>query len=398
MHDVVIVGCGPAGATVARYLAKLGHDVLVFEKDVFPRDKPCGGGFSYNLIREFPYLRKRECEFLEGICRTGVLHSPNRMTILKGQVDMAVTLREVFDNVLYEEACDAGANVIQNTRVKEISFTQEFVSVMTNHGNETRARIIIGADGSNSIVARKTELNTRWASNSITACRVMEVPLNPEFIKETYGEELEYHFYANPFGLPGYGWLFPKRMTVNVGIGFVGTHAMGLPKLFDSFVRVVKKDSLLPDSITLMDVRGALVPTGGALEKTISDRCILIGDSAGMVNPMTGGGIAYAMQASKIAAKVLNDFIQEDRLSSKDLQKYERAWRNDFGYEFGPLVRIQKIFTSPIASTLFEIGQRDEKLQSMVSQAMAESSDDKLDKRGILLRTLYVCLREAFHL
>ncbi|MFX1603937.1 MAG: FAD-dependent oxidoreductase, partial [Promethearchaeota archaeon] len=112
MHDVAIIGAGPAGATAARYLAKTGFDVYLIDRDQFPRDKPCGGGFSPDLIDDFPYLKSRTNKFLKGVCRIGVLHSPNRRTVLKGRADMAVALRKDFDNVLYEAAIDAGARSI----------------------------------------------------------------------------------------------------------------------------------------------------------------------------------------------------------------------------------------------------------------------------------------------
>ena len=109
MYDVAVVGAGPAGSTTARYLAMAGHRVCLIDKDLFPRDKPCGGGFSPALIDEFPYLRSRQSEFLQDICHVGVLHSPNRRIVLRGKADMAVALRTHFDNILLEAAIDAGA-------------------------------------------------------------------------------------------------------------------------------------------------------------------------------------------------------------------------------------------------------------------------------------------------
>ena len=83
MHDVIVIGAGPGGATVSRYLASLGLEVLMIDKDSFPRDKPCGGGFSQTIIDDFSYLKSRARDFLKGIARVGVIHSPNRRITLE---------------------------------------------------------------------------------------------------------------------------------------------------------------------------------------------------------------------------------------------------------------------------------------------------------------------------
>ncbi|MHA2005599.1 MAG: NAD(P)/FAD-dependent oxidoreductase [Candidatus Thorarchaeota archaeon] len=221
MFDVAVIGAGPGGSTTARYLAKQGYDVCLIDKDRFPRDKPCGGGFSTHLVDEFPYLKKRENEFLKGICRVGVLHSPNRMTVMRGRVDMAVALRTDFDNVLFESAVDAGATSLTGKRAKSIDISKESATIRFQDGSDFTARAIVGADGVTSMVARSTGLNTKWSSRDVSACRVVEIPVNPTFVEDLYTADREYHFFANLGGLPGYGWIFPKFDTVNVGLALI---------------------------------------------------------------------------------------------------------------------------------------------------------------------------------
>ena len=396
MFDVAVIGAGPGGATASRYLAKQGLKVCMIDKDHFPRDKPCGGGFSEGLLDEFPYLRKREEEFLKGVARVGVVHSPNRKIILRGTVDMAVALRTDFDNVLYESAIEEGAEALVGVRAKSVRFHDEYSEVMIKGAESIKARVVIGADGVSSMVARETGLNRRWPSSMITACRVAEVPAKYIEIIDRYSENLDYHFYANLGGLPGYGWIFPKRDTINIGLGIVGTHSQGLPRVFDAFVRYLKREDLLMQNADLSGARGALVPTGGPISKSYVDRCILLGDSVGMVSPLTGGGIAYAMRAAKHATSVLTKALETDDFGSSTLCEYENLWRKDFGNEFNDQLLAQKIFTSPFTDLLFEIGSRDTKIQEMVSEAMAESSDEGIDVKRLVLRTLYVCLKASF--
>ncbi|MDF1541272.1 MAG: FAD-dependent monooxygenase, partial [Candidatus Thorarchaeota archaeon] len=197
MYDVAIVGAGPAGATAARFLGKMGYRVILIDRDTFPRDKPCGGGFAYGLVNEFGYLKRREKEFLQGICKVGVLHSPNRRIVLRGKVDMAVALRYDFDNVIFESAIETGIKSITGQRVKVIAIKADSVEIGLQNGENFEARVVVGADGVGSIVAREYGLHRRWPSSAITACRVAEVPEKLSFIDEVYTENKDYHFWAN---------------------------------------------------------------------------------------------------------------------------------------------------------------------------------------------------------
>ncbi|MFW9805905.1 MAG: NAD(P)/FAD-dependent oxidoreductase [Candidatus Thorarchaeota archaeon] len=398
MYDVIVIGAGPGGATASRYLAKKGLNVCMIDKDTFPRDKPCGGGFSKSIIDNFPYLKPRTSDFMKGIAKVAVLHSPNRSIVLEGRAEMIVTLRTDFDNVLFEEAVDAGAVTLTGIRAKTLAVDSNQVSVVLSNGETVRSRVLVGADGVTSMVARETGLNQSWPSSSVTACRVCEVPVSTNEIIERYTHDLKYHFFVNLGGQPGYGWCFPKRETINVGLGIVGTQAQGLPLKFETFTKFLVKKNLLPNAPNLKGAKGALVPTAGPIKQTVTDRCVLLGDSAGQVSPITGGGISYAMTAAKYAAKVISSAVEKERLDSDSLNLYQRLWQSDFGNDFRHQLLAQRIFTGQFTDLLFLIGSKDKKIQTMVSESMSESSDGDIDVRQLVLRTLMVCLREALHI
>jgi len=398
MYDVVVIGAGPAGSTASRYLAKKGLKVCLIDKDSFPRDKPCGGGFSTSLIEEFPYLKRRTDEFLKGTARIGDLHSPNRRVILRGKVDMALTLRIDFDNVLFESALEEGVDSLEGTRAKSVTFHQDYSEIILSGGDSIKGSAVLGADGVTSMVARESGLQKRWPTNSITACRVAEVPATGNQILERFTEDLHYHFFANFGGSPGYGWIFPKQDTINIGLGIVGTHAQGLPRLFNGFVRYLQHQDFLMKNADLSSTKGALVPTGGPVKKSFIDKCLIVGDAAGMVSPLTGGGIAYAMKAARYASAVLVSAFEENTLGEDRILQYEKMWQNEFGNEFKEQLLVQKLFTGPFTDLLFEIGKRDVHIQEMVSESMVESSEVELDVKKLLMRTLLVCLRGALNL
>ena len=140
------------------------------------------------------------------------------------------------------------------------------------------------------------------------------------------------------------------------------------------------------------------MPTAGTIQKTYADRILLVGDSAGMVSPITGGGIAYAMRAGRIAASVVENNFADDAFDEKSLALYEKLWQSDFGYEIEPQLLAQKIFTSSLTDTLFEIGRRDPIIQEIVTNAMSESNSEGPDIKKLITRTLLVCLRGGLHL
>ncbi|MHA2320699.1 MAG: FAD-dependent monooxygenase [Candidatus Thorarchaeota archaeon] len=369
MYDVIVIGSGPGGATASRSLANLGLEVCMIDKDAFPRDKPCGGGFPQTITNEFSYLKPRAHEFLKGIARAGVVHSPNRQIVLEGRLDI--------------------------TRAKKVVIQDDGVTVALSEGKSVQGKVLIGADGVTSMVARETQLNRRWQSSGVTVCRVCEVPASTQDILSRYTEDLKCHFFTNFGGQPGYGWVFPKRETINIGLGIVGTHASGLPRMFDAFVWFLKKRNLLPEVSDISTAKGALIPTAGPIKQTVTNRCVLIGDSAGHVSPISGGGIVYAMRAARHASHVIANAIENDTLDVATLRRYQRLCQSDFGNDFRNQLIAQKLFTGPFTDLLFHIGSKDEKIQEIVSESMSESSDEAIDVKQLAIRTLMVCLREA---
>jgi digeranylgeranylglycerophospholipid reductase len=398
MYDIAVVGAGPSGSTAAMYLAKMGFNVCLFEKVGFPRDKPCGGAFGLDLLTNFAWLGRKSQEFLSGVCRRAVVHSPNRVHTLKSDVEMAVALRTDFDNAIYESALEHGTDAFIPHRVKRVRISNESVKISTAKGGDVESRVIIGADGVNSLVAREVGLMTKWPRGSLVPCNVAEIPARGSQLLDFYGVEKEYHFFTDVGGHPGYGWIFPKSETVNVGLGEIDTHSAGLPRRFRAFIRMLQRDGFLMEDADLSRTRGGLVPVRGPIPKTYANRCLLVGDSAGMVNPLTGGGIALAMRAARMAARVLESSLGEDTLSEISLSSYQNLWTRDFGSNMRTLLLAQRVATSSMLDVLFEIASRDKLISEKVGQSFSEASDVSFDVSWLALRTALVCFKSAFHI
>jgi flavin-dependent dehydrogenase len=174
MHDVIIAGGGPAGAIAAERAAKKGLSVLVLEKAEYPRDKTCGGGVSQKAL---DVIRGIDKGLIEREIFGAKIFLPDyqNFTGRAGSRVAVTTMRRKLDHWLINRAEDSGTRVRDNEPVKDIKFSKDHVEVATPK-NRYQSRMIVGSDGVNSTVARKSGIRTRWGSE-ICLCLETEVEL-----------------------------------------------------------------------------------------------------------------------------------------------------------------------------------------------------------------------------
>ena len=213
MYDIIIAGGGPAGAVAAERAAQKGLSVLVLEKETYPRDKTCGGGVSQKALDAIGGIDKGLIEreiFGANIFLPDYQNFTGR---LDGRIGVT-TMRRDLDHWLINRAEDSGARVCDNEPVKDIKFSKDFVEVATPV-DKYKARMIVGSDGVNSTVARKSGIRTRWGSD-ICLCLETEVKLGETLVAECVETEIAEFYFRGPWS---YGWVFPKRDRLSVGIG-----------------------------------------------------------------------------------------------------------------------------------------------------------------------------------
>jgi geranylgeranyl reductase family protein len=306
MHDLVIVGGGPSGATCARRAARNGLDVVLLEKELHPRQKLCGGALTQrvtNLI-DFDIEHTVQTHFCggrvysqSGECLEGSLS--NYMGHLVDRTD--------FDHCLLKEARKAGAQVEEGVEAVALEQTRSGIRVLTL-GDSYKAHLVVGADGVNGIVARQTGLRNRWSSDSVALCIATDIPMEQDEIVRTMSmTDSEFLGIDLYFGIVdiGYGWCFPKRSKLNVGIGCRMDKAARLRDHWKSFLKRVEK--LKGVSLKFPGYSAFRVPFGGRPGRYVARRTMLVGDSAGFVSPVTGEGIYYAMLSGVLAADVASE-------------------------------------------------------------------------------------------
>ncbi|MFX1534592.1 MAG: geranylgeranyl reductase family protein [Promethearchaeota archaeon] len=359
--DILIVGAGPAGATLATLIARKGFSVGLIDKTSFPRDKACAGAVILDIFEELPYLKKHRERMFECTTSYGIFHSPDCKTQVKLPLKLGACLREKFDMILVEEATKNKAHFITNERVFSLERKTDNIVVQTK-SNTYEARVVVGADGANSVIAKKAFVISPLKRQRSYLCRVYDFPYDKEKLIEFYSDEKTFQVFAKLAGYAqtGYGWLFPKKQHICVGFGISSSENLSSQSLFLKFLQFLFSKALLPEELATKSIlksalrsRSALCPIGGLREAVSEDRVLLVGDAGGFVAPITGMGILDAVVSAKIAAKVIIKGFQEDNLAI--LSQYDFLCRNRFQKPYKKALRVQKIALSPLTSPLFRI-------------------------------------------
>jgi geranylgeranyl reductase family protein len=294
--DVAIVGAGPAGSTAAHRLARAGARVLVVDKARFPRDKPCGGGLTYRAVRELPVDVSSVVE--DTVDRFEVrLRYGRSIERTSSEPLCLMTQRRRLDELLARACAREGAELREGVRVSSIGPDEDGVTLEVD-GAPVRARALLGADGVNGPVARATGLEQQ---HRIGVALEGNLPYR---VSNTLLLGVERERFAGRLVLElgnvpgGYGWVFPKGDHVNFGIG--GWESEG-PRLRQHLARLCAEHGV--DARDLTDVRGYRLPMRRPDASPARGRIALIGDAAGLVDPLSGDGMYEAFVSARIAAE-----------------------------------------------------------------------------------------------
>lgn len=334
--DVIIIGAGPAGSTAAKNCADYGLETVLIEKQSIPRIKPCGGGVSLKALK----LIKGEVpdRLIEQKVKGFRFFSPSldSVDLVSKELIGISTERDKFDEFLTHLSIESGCKFIQSDGVTDLSIDKGGVLCKLDSGKTVKGSIIIGADGANGVIAKKAGIRQKWASDEVGLCLESDISLSKADMSKLNLDIFEFYFINIPFG---YGWLFPKRSSISIGIGGGLAYLNKPQNIFEDFCNTVSK--LKNINLKEHKFREHLAPAGGFNRKIVADKTILVGDAAGFIDPFTGEGIYYAMRSGQIAANACKKAIDKKETSRAFFEKnYGKACNEDFIKDLKVALRI----------------------------------------------------------
>ena len=330
--DVVVIGAGPGGSSVAFNCAKAGLNVILLEKlQQIGLYKRCAEGLSLGSLKiiEENLGTKIPQKCIAQIINGAIVYAPNGKSVI---IDFeenagAIMERKIFDKWLAYQASKEGAYVQAKTNVYDIIKENDFIkgvkAEFEGEKFEIKSKITVAADGVESIIARKAGLNT---TNQL-------INIDSGFQYEMSNLKIEdpnkiYLWFGNKIAPRGYVWLFPKGKDIaNVGIGVAMSEKPAkyyLDKFIENHPEIFENSSIL-------EINAGGIPVGGFLENMVLNGFLVVGDAAHQVNPIHGGGLKEATVAGKIAANAIVNAIKKNDFSEKILFEYNKMWWKERG-------------------------------------------------------------------
>ncbi|MFX1571675.1 MAG: NAD(P)/FAD-dependent oxidoreductase [Promethearchaeota archaeon] len=350
IYDVCIVGAGPAGSTCAFYLTQKGIIPLILEKKEFPRDKICGDAFTQRAqihLERMGILQKLIEENKGRWTAQGGLVSPRRIVYTgdsyaqtKSHLVIAVK-RKIIDELLCKTAVEAGSILIENYSVKGVSFDEnmDYWIIHPKKGEKQLyyAKILVLADGASSHIAQSLGIvkgspqavcsrsyvkagTYKFDQDGICVIPMNLVPGYCALLREA-DDDLVLCCYILPFG---------KTRTEN---------------LYKIHHDLIENDPFISKALgpnaELEEMKAAPIRFGGT-SQSYDNNLLLVGDAAGMIDPLTGEGLQYAMDAAEIAADIIVAAFKKNDFTKKFLKQYQRKWMKSFGKDFKWSIRMAR--------------------------------------------------------
>ena len=318
VYDVIVAGAGPAGASAAYFLGQAGKRVLVLEKEKLPRYKACGGGVSTRFLEsQFPFSFDPVVE--SRVTEMSYTFAGRTVTIPCEGGGLAMVMREELDAYILSHA---RVDVKDGRTIRRVEESTDKVIVETKNDERYEAAYLIGADGTNSVVAHAVD--TQRVRRNFPAIEV----------EAAVSQDLMEHYRSRPlfiFGKIrwGYLWIFPKAEHLSVGVATLHPQ----PGQLQATLRKVMAEYGI--NIDGAPLHGHLLPLYTPSQPVMTRRILLAGDAAGVVDPLSGEGIRPAIRSGRMAAQaILSDKVQD----------YTAQIRRVFGFEQRMSLLAAKIF------------------------------------------------------
>jgi menaquinone-9 beta-reductase len=385
--NVIVVGAGPSGCSSAIFCARQGLNVLLLEKEFFPRDKTCGDGISgksIKILNEIGINPKTitglEFSFIKSTTLTSPKGDKVKIGFDKSEGEFAgiVCPRKQFDNLLFETVKkEESITVMQGIQVTDVLMNEKQVigvkGIEKGEEKEFKAKIIIAADGAYSVIRRKLNLFDSDSNNWIVAVRAYY-----DKVKIPDKNSIELHFIDSI--LPGYFWIFPVSETkANIGLGiiqsFVPKKKLNLKK---ELIKIIQEHPVFKerfkDSIALSEINSWNLPIGSVHRKNYFNGVLFVGDSAGLIDPFTGEGIGNALFSGKIASIAVKNAFALNDFSECTLKEFDEMLWKELNEELIKSTKLMRLSKHKfLLNWALGKASRNPEIRDYLTQSLSES-------------------------
>jgi geranylgeranyl reductase family protein len=377
MKRVAVLGGGPAGAFAAERLARAGMDTVVLDEKL-AWEKPCGGGLTYKAYSRYPFLLENSVP--KKIINETCLAAP-RAGAVKLDLDRPLLIYSRIDlnRMLLDRAEQAGAQ-LEKTRVLGIERSGRGWRLKTRHGVLDADFCIVATGARNSL----RNVGTKWTAADTMYALGYFVP--------SAQNHIDIQFLPN---LEGYIWVFPRCGHLSVGICGKGEPAHSLRARLERYMK--EKGISYKDASFYGHMLPSLEHSGWKNNRLAGDGWLAVGDAGGLVDPITGEGLYYAMRSGDLASQVV---MSDAHSLAERAQAYRTLLRRDFtaDLEFGATlakrVFLGRFLFSTVPARMIDFIRRSPRFQSLMEDLFA-GTQPYLDLKGRLFKNLNGTLQEV---
>jgi geranylgeranyl reductase family protein len=329
--DILVIGAGPAGLIAAREAATRRADVVVLEEhEEIGKPCHCAGLLSLKGLERLG--APADGAYVQNKVRGARFFSPSGLTftVEKDEPVACVIDRSLFDRFLAQKTAEAGARISLNEQAKSIELGEK-ETVIQSENKKFHAKMVIDAEGASSRILKDTGLKPINHDSVVLGiqCDLENVGVDPEYVEVHFGNRTAPRFFA---------WIIPlSESKARVGLGCKGEN----PKeRLDEFVR---RRFGIEKNLGRGDIRSGLIITGGPVDRTFSDRFLVVGDAAGQVKPTTGGGVILGGLCASIAGRIAAEAVDCGDCATSFLGRYETLWKDELGKDFRLMLLARKV-------------------------------------------------------